>query len=207
MSREEAIEKIKMILAECTEDEDAVCYVTFDDADALDMAIKALEQEPCEEAISKAGVFEILGNLMSIPYDFDRPITEKDVSESMDEIRNLPSVTPATCIAEVTFCKDDLQEIVDEKVEELAQHMERRWIPCSERLPEKCGQYLVTRGHKSCGNLWNRVYIVNYSHLMGLCKEKIWWSGDVGKIDFESYDDVLAWRPLPKPYETESEEK
>ena len=45
MTRKEAIEKIKMILAECAEDEDAVCYVTFDDADALDMAIKALEQE------------------------------------------------------------------------------------------------------------------------------------------------------------------
>ena len=49
MSREEAIEKIKMILEECTEDEDAVSYVTSYDADALDMAIKALEQEPCKK--------------------------------------------------------------------------------------------------------------------------------------------------------------
>ena len=62
--------------------------------EVLEFTIKTLEQEPCEDAVSKAGVFEILGNLMSIPYDFDRPITEKDVSESMDEIRNLPSVTP-----------------------------------------------------------------------------------------------------------------
>jgi hypothetical protein len=45
-----------------------------------------------DDAISKASVFEILGNLMSIPYDFDRQITEKDVSESMDEIRALPFV-------------------------------------------------------------------------------------------------------------------
>ena len=81
-----------------------------------------------------------------------------------------------------------------------------RWIPCSERLPEKCGQYLATRGPKTCGNLWNRVYIVNYSDLMGLRKERIWWSGDVRKIDFEIYDDVLAWMPLPEPYKTESEE-
>ena len=48
----------------------------------------------CEDAVSKTGVFEIMGNLMSIPYDFDRQITEKDVSESMDEIRALPPVTP-----------------------------------------------------------------------------------------------------------------
>ena len=81
---------------------------------------------------------------------------------------------------------------------------EHRWIPCSERLPEKGGQYLVTRGHKSCGNLWNRVYIVNYSDLMGLKKEKIWWSGNVGKSDFEKYDDVIAWMPLPEPYNAET---
>ena len=43
MTRDGAIEKLKAILAEATEDEDAVCYVTSDDADALDMAIKALE--------------------------------------------------------------------------------------------------------------------------------------------------------------------
>lgn len=67
--------------------EDTV-YVERDDI------LKLLEQEPCEDAVSKASVFEILGNLMSIPYDFDRQITEKDVSESMDEIRALPPVTP-----------------------------------------------------------------------------------------------------------------
>ena len=43
-----------------------------------------------------ADVYEIMGNLMSIPYDFDRNITEQDVSESMDKIRELPSVQPKT---------------------------------------------------------------------------------------------------------------
>lgn len=82
---------------------------------------------------------------------------------------------------------------------------ESRWIPCSERLPEENGRYLVTRGLNACVSLWNRVYIVNYSDLMGLKKEKIWWSGNVGKSDFEKHDDVLAWMPLPKPYKAESE--
>lgn len=52
-----------------------------------------------EELISRAEVFEIMGNLMSIPYDFDRQITEKDVSESMDKLKALPPVTPThgTC--------------------------------------------------------------------------------------------------------------
>ena len=82
------------------------------DSRAIKEAIKALEQETCEDAISKASVFEILGNLMSIPYDFDRQINEKDVSESMDEefVKALPCVAPAN------------------KKEE--------WIPCDEKLPK-----------------------------------------------------------------------
>jgi hypothetical protein len=51
MTREEAVERIKMILEEATASEDAVSYVTSDDADALDMAIKALEQEPILDKI------------------------------------------------------------------------------------------------------------------------------------------------------------
>ena len=74
------------------------------------------------------------------------------------------------------------------------------WIPCSERLPEANGRYLVTRGLNACGSLWNRIYIVNYSDLMGLKRERIWWQGNVGKSDFERIDDVLAWMPLPECY-------
>lgn len=52
MTREDVIKRIKRILEECKEhnedDEIAVCYVTPFDADALHMAIKALEQEPKE---------------------------------------------------------------------------------------------------------------------------------------------------------------
>ena len=75
------------------------------------------------------------------------------------------------------------------------------WVPCSERLPEVNGRYLVTRGLNACGSLWNRIYIANYSDLMGLKSEKIWWNGNVGKSDFERIDDVIAWMPLPEPYE------
>jgi hypothetical protein len=83
----------------------------------------------------------------------------------------------------------------------------QKWIPCSERLPEENGRYLVTRGLKACDSLWNRVYIVNYSDLMGLKKRKIWWSGNVGKSDFEKYDNVIAWQPLPEPYREERTEE
>ena len=80
---------------------------------------------------------------------------------------------------------------------------ERKWIPCSERLPEANGRYLVTRGLNACGSLWNRVYITNYSDLMGLKSERIWWDGNVGKSDFERIDDVIAWMPLSEPWKGE----
>ena len=67
-------------------------------------------------------------------------------------------------------------------------------------MPETSGRYLVTRGLNACGAMWNRVYIANYSDLMGIKSEKIWWQGNVGKSDFERIDDVIAWMPLPEPY-------
>lgn len=84
---------------------------------------------------------------------------------------------------------------------------EPRWIPCSERLPEKNGRYLVTRGLNACGAMWNRVYLINYSDLMGLKSERIWWNGNVGKSDFERINDVIAWMPLPKPYKDDEVEE
>lgn len=45
MTENEAIKNIKDIIDECTEREEAVCYVTDVDAPALEMAIKALEKQ------------------------------------------------------------------------------------------------------------------------------------------------------------------
>ena len=45
MTESEAIKKLKDILSECTENEEAVCYVTGVDAPALEMAINALEKQ------------------------------------------------------------------------------------------------------------------------------------------------------------------
>lgn len=99
-------------------------------------------------------------------------------------------------------CFDKVIETISECEEP---HSQPQWIPCSERLPEVNGRYLVTRGLTACGALWNRVYIINYSDLMGLKSERIWWDGNVGKSDFERIDDVIAWQPLPEPWKGEEE--
>lgn len=103
-------------------------------------------------------------------------------------------------------CAEEHRQLA-EWLKELKQLREQtRWIPVSERLPEANGRYLVTRGLNACGSMWNRVYIINYSDLMGLKSERVWWDGNVGKSDFKRIDDVVAWMPLPKSYK-ESEDK
>lgn len=56
---------------------------------------------------------------------------------------------------------------------------ERRWIPVSERLPEKYGDYLV-----STSNGW---VVTDYYASYG-------WDDNSDK------DYVVAWMPLPEPY-------
>lgn len=59
----------------------------------------------------------------------------------------------------------------------------QRWIPCSERLPEKAGRYLVTcekwGAWEVDWNIWN---------------EGVGWLWEQG---------VSAWMPLPEPYKGE----
>lgn len=84
-------------------------------------------------------------------------------------------------------------------MERSSQYYNDGWIPCSERLPEKYGQYLVTF-IPSAGTLWTYVLIARYSDLMGIAKPSF-HIGNVGKNDFANItEQVTAWMPLPDPY-------
>ena len=91
-----------------------------------------------------------------------------------------------------------------ERIEEIIRkHMNAGWIPVEERMPEEYGEYLVTIV-PSAGYLWGKRIIANFSDLMGIVKKPIFYTGEVGKIDFEDITDmVIAWRPLPEPYRPE----
>lgn len=87
----------------------------------------------------------------------------------------------------------------------IRKHMNDGWIPVDERMPEEYGEYLVTIV-PSAGYLWAKRIIANFSDLMGIVKKPIFYTGEVGKIDFEDITDmVIAWRPLPDPYRPEPE--
>ena len=65
----------------------------------------------------------------------------------------------------------------------------QQWIPCSERLPEEFGDYLVSVKRHG----WN-------------CEEHI--ENDIAYWDdlegFHKVDEVLAWMPLPDCYQGEN---
>ena len=68
-----------------------------------------------------------------------------------------------------------------------------RWIPVSERLPEKTGKYIVTVGINRFGwGMFDEVSVATYNIRTG------WFVRD----DKDTViGDVTAWMPLPEPYE------
>ena len=66
------------------------------------------------------------------------------------------------------------------------------WIPCSERLPEDEGVYIVTI-EDECGSVrYCKVAFFSLYH-----PKHRWW--DV-ECEYVYFGDVTYWMPLPKPY-------
>ena len=85
------------------------------------------------------------------------------------------------------------------KVNPVRPTMDNTWIPCSERLPETDGQYLVA--NKATG--WIGVY--NFSRVKNFPyfgpQGNAWW-----RLDDDWYPqscNVTHWMPLPEPPEEE----
>ena len=83
-----------------------------------------------------------------------------------------------------------------------------QWIPCSERLPEEYGEFLVTMTEKAKAKDLGVDIDENYIRKMRynsngwqLPRHIPSWINEAVK------DEVLAWMPLPEPYKTESEDK
>jgi len=123
MTKEQAIEWLKS-LNYCDGEE------TQEVAQAIEIAIKALEQQPCDDCISRQAVLDILSHYA---HNFGAD----------NEIKALPSVTPTQCIATVQFSKDDLREICNERIEIECIHgtcKDCRWLTTDEDGNYYCRQ-------------------------------------------------------------------
>lgn len=79
-------------------------------------------------------------------------------------------------------------EALDMAIESLGD----KWIPCSERLPERSNSYLVTLHDYDCEDV---IVVADYFKPM----EE--WESNFGCEDITEY--VIAWQPLPQPYKGE----
>ena len=102
-------------------DDCSLCYEQGnmgEQKEALDMAIKALEKEPCEDAVNRQAVCEFLENHAKTYDDVRVRIGLKVGSSLVANPDNVPSVTPT--------------------------RKKERWIPVSERLPKDKTYVLTT---------------------------------------------------------------
>jgi hypothetical protein len=121
-------------------------------------------------------------------------ISRQDAIDAIDVLkRNYPS-----------SCFEDLCKAVDIAIKVLSVQPEQRWIPCSERLPEEYGEFLVTMTEKAkakdLGFDIDETYIrkMRYnSNGWQLPRHIPSWINEAVK------DEVLAWMPLPEPYREE----
>jgi len=107
------------------------------DANALDMAIKALNQETCEDAISREAILNDLKECMEVSesnYEFGEV---EGLRKAIESVNEMPSVQPKT----------------------------GQWIPCSERLPKTSNVYRVTRYYPN--NETNPNYLVDACYFDG----------------------------------------
>lgn len=164
---------------------------------ALEMAIKALEQEPCNDAVSRAEVLNLIR------------FNAFHVESQVKAIENMPSVTPqepriGKLIGYIDFLRNTaqgkkkslnlLEKVVKGELEDIRAEGENfvkprtgEWIPVSERLPEESTVVLVW-----CPERKN-IYCAYY-------EEKCWWIfgacfAKLTKVTLK----VVAWMPLPQP--------
>lgn len=128
-------------------------------------------------------------------------------------IDDAPTVEPQTrCIAKIEINKEDLENLVEEKVLDIKKAMsntsnalkpldkaEERWIPCSERLPKKeeRSYWICLDGGGQCQCRWT-----NDMYGFG-SNEYSKWGWHI--MDKPQYSKVVAWMPLPEPWKGDKE--
>ena len=166
-----------------------------EDREACDMAIKALEQESCED-------------IMTIhTQGLDEGIRCAMCTNSMKSDRGCDG----GCVVNEAMYKEVMNTIRNHINAEQLIHMlpsvkpqEPRWIPVSERLPEEYGEYLITwttsQSERPFIGISEGEDTLEYDHEHNRFKFE-WLLDDY--IKAYPNVEVIAWMPLPEPYKGE----
>ena len=170
---------------------------------AFDMAIKALEQEPSEDTevikVSKGTVKARQGRYVI----YDVEWLKKHFYATEEKIYGQPKQPCDDTVSREDaksflyerlnrLNNDELYDIFSVIIDDMYNELPSvqpvgRWIPVSERMPEKGGAYLVTTKWKGSysGDVYTETNMAVYRE-----KEEKWDCAG-----------VVAWMPLPEPYE------
>ena len=148
-------------------------------------AIKALQAEPCEDAVSRKAINELFNSEIKM---YAERIEARKGSNYHDETERIKEFRSR--IANAEYWQDKIKALPSATPTQ-------RWTPCSERLPKERGMYIVTEKVFS---------VTDKEHAGGfnLMTEQVEF--DNGKWRRASFYEVIAWMPLLKPYQEESEE-
>lgn len=160
------------------------------DKEALEAAIQSLSQEPCDDTVSRQAVLDEINRIGIKAFE-----TYTDYSQLYDFVDTLPSVTQES---DEQLYKNGFADGYEQGYKD-AEQKSGKWIPVSERLPEDAYGCLVTVYDTDLRTQDEFENILPY--FVGYDGET--WNNFCGEpIPFE----VIAWMPLPKPYEPQESE-
>lgn len=179
--------------------------------EAFDMAIKALEQQPCDDWYDVPSDEMTLEQARQAVKDLRKKLAEYLEQNPCEDVpdTNVGDIISRQAVDELS---KELVHTTRDKADFLCNFWEGLqklppvtpkekigWIPISERLPEDYGEYICTMSNdnvQECGFVpsGEKGLIAGWS----TCE-----ADGFKKLD---YQDVIAWMPLPAPFEPQESE-
>ena len=142
-----------------------------------------------ELRIDKSNYFGVL-NIVAEKYDRANEMLD-DAIEIAKELAEeyIPCTKPCTDCEAYDLVKHNCPKfckVIKETVEELAEEYNNGWIPCSNKLPDKYGEYL-------CCDKYGE-YIIGYP------TARVSSDDYYVETEHEIMNNCIAWQPLPEAY-------